>query len=92
MAYQILHQKVKRALNIGDSGYRSQRLENVAVSGWAFCEVPKHQSTRAAKPYKLANTEENILDTLAAEAQNAINSRDLVQALCKLASETTEIT
>ncbi len=33
MAYQILHQKVKRALNIGDSGYRSQRLENVAVSG-----------------------------------------------------------
>jgi len=35
---------------------------------------------------------EIFLDTLAAEAQNAINSRDLVQALCKLASETTEIT
>ncbi len=33
-----------------------QQPGNTAVSGRTFCKVPKRQSTRAAKPNKLANT------------------------------------
>ena len=45
----------------GESGRpRSQQPENDAVSGRAFCKVPKCQPTRFVKPYKLANTAWNI--------------------------------
>lgn len=47
---------IRRQNGIEHGKPRSQQTENAAVSGRAFCEVPKRQSTRAAKPYKLANT------------------------------------